>query len=114
MKIGINGLKIYSIVGVYNWEQSKKRDIIVNIAMEIDGKDAAAEDDIKNTVNYEPISNKIVEQVEDNKFKTIEYLGHFILDLVLAHDDRIKSATIEVIKPKAHPKSDSTSVIISS
>lgn len=113
MKILIKNLKVRTEVGAFASEKGVKQDIIINIEYKIDGAAAAKEDKLKNTVNYHPLTDKIIAQVETNTFNIIEYLASFILDIVMSYDKRIKKAKVRVDKPGALKRADCASVEVS-
>mgnify|MGYP002777240732 FL=1 len=111
--IKVKNLQLNAEVGAFAHEKNVTREIIVNIEYQIDGSDALAADKLKNTVDYHPLATKIIEQVEGNKFNIIEYVAGFVLDIVMAHDERIQKATVTIDKPRAIKESESCSATVS-
>ncbi len=58
--------------------------MIINIQMEFDGTKAAESDQIKDTVDYDTISKKIIHGVESSQFFLVEKLAAHILKLILS------------------------------
>ena len=73
----------------------------VDVAMELDFEAAAAEDDLKRTVDYEKVYSLVKDIVTSNKFFLIERLAYLIAHKIL-DSERIVSE-IEVSVRKANP-----------
>jgi len=113
MKIRIKNLRLKTIIGVNDLERETKQDIVIRIEIECDGKEAAATDDIRETVNYRTLTKRIIQEVEESRFYLLERLAHHILQVVL-EDKKVARATVEVDKPQALRYADSVSVRCSS
>lgn len=112
MIIRIKNLRLRTIVGVQDWERTRKQEIVVNIEMEFDGTKAAASDDLRDTVDYSALKRKLLDQVEQTNFFLLEKLATFILNIVM-EDRLVLRATIEVDKPHALRFADSVSMTVS-
>ena len=109
MVIRIKNLRLRTIIGTHDQERESAQDVIVNVAMEFDGAAAAASDDIQDAVNYQALTERIVQEVEASSFYLLEKLAAGILEIVLA-DPKVQKATVEVDKPGALDLADSVSV----
>ncbi len=109
MTIKIKNLRLRAIIGVHEWERSRRQEIIVNVQIEFDGSKAARSDDFNDAIDYSAIKRRLLEQVEQTNFFLLEKLVEHVLDLVM-EDKRITSATVEVDKPHALRFADSVSV----
>ena len=99
-RIHIRDLKLRCIIGVYPEERRDKQDIIVNVAMECDCRQAARTDDIADAVDYKGIKKRIVSAVEQSDYELIESLAQRIADLCL-ESEGVESVTATVDKPGA-------------
>ena len=110
--IKIKNLRLRTFIGVYQWEQQHMQDLSVNVLMQFDGSKAAQSDDVNDTIDYKTIKQRIMEEVENSRFKLLEKLAAKILEIVLT-DKRILFAQVEIDKPRALRFADSVSVTVS-
>ncbi len=99
-KILIHDLMVRGILGVNDWERQEKQDIVINLVLFTDVRQAARTDELENTVNYRTVCKKIVELVEESSRLTVEALAEDIARLALSmpHVHRIR---VRVEKPGA-------------
>ena len=82
-KIIIKNLLVRSIIGINPDERIKKQDIIINIVLYADTRQAARSDDIVDAVNYKAITKQVIEHVEASSDFLVEKLVHDIACLIL-------------------------------
>ncbi len=109
MIIKIENLKLRTYIGIYDWENNNKQDVVINIEMVYDGSKAGKSDNIEDTVDYKIITKEIINYVENGKFNLLERLVNDIGKLVMK-DKRVLKSTIRVDKPGALRFTDSVSV----
>lgn len=97
MKIKIKDFKLKTNIGIYDWEKTFEREIIINLEIKTDDLKSTVSDQIQDTIDYESIYNQIKEIVANNKFNLIEKLAQKILDAIMV-DKRICQAKIEIDK----------------
>jgi len=110
MLIRIKNLRLRTIVGVNEWERERPQDVIVNVELEFDSKKAVETDNLKDTVNYKTLKQRIIQKVESAQFFLVEKLASQILEIVM-EDPKVQHAQVEVDKPHALRFADSVSVI---
>jgi D-erythro-7,8-dihydroneopterin triphosphate epimerase len=112
MLIRIKNLKLKTIVGVNARERKRRQKVVLNIEMDVDGREAVATDSIANAVDYRAATKAIIRAVEGSRFLLLESLAASVLDLLLK-DGRVRSATVEADKPGALRFAESVSVSVS-
>ena len=85
--IYLNGLRIETIIGIYDWERRTKQTVILDIEMGTDIKKAAATDNINDTLNYKAVAKRILAFVGESKFELVETLAENVTDIVLNEFD---------------------------
>ncbi len=85
--IYLNGLRIETIIGIYDWERRTKQTVILDIEMGTDIKKAAATDNIKDTLDYKAVAKRIMAFVGESKFELVETLAEKITDIILNEFD---------------------------
>lgn len=98
--IEIKDLLLRAIVGINPEERSNKQDVLINIQMDVDTREAAANDDIERTVNYRSVAKRVIELVENSEFFLVERLAEEIAATALA-EPRVEGVRVSVDKPGA-------------
>ncbi len=112
-QIRIKNLRTRAIIGAYEEERKKKQEIIINVVLDFDAKEAIKSDTLSSSVDYADITKRIMENVEQSTFFLLEKLADSILKVVMK-DKRVLRANVEVDKPHALDHADSVSVSVSS
>jgi 7,8-dihydroneopterin aldolase/epimerase/oxygenase len=109
MIIKIKNLRLKTILGIYEWEKTIQREIVVNAEIETDNNLSMRSDDIKDAIDYDEIVTKIKKTVLEKRYKLIEKMVYDIMNLIM-EDKRIKNCRLEIDKIGAVEGLDSFSV----
>jgi dihydroneopterin aldolase len=106
LKISIRGLRVFAHHGVFEAERANGQDFFIDADIWIDGKAAAANDDLAKTVHYGDLADALVASAKANPVDLIETLATRLLDLAMNFGGGetasvVKKAKITVHKPKA-------------
>ncbi len=112
MIIKIKNFRLKTILGIYDWEKTFDREIVINAKIETDYDDALQTDEISDTIDYDVIISKIKNLIAGKRFKLIERMAQEVMDVVM-QDKRIKKCKLEIAKMGAVEGVESFSVIIS-
>ncbi len=107
----IRDLLIRCIIGIFPEERDKKQDVLINISMEADLREACRSDRIEDAVDYKRIKQMIVEEIEASQFFLVEALAERIADICL-RETRVQRVDVMVEKPGAARFSRSVGVRI--
>lgn len=99
-KIYITDLLLDCIIGINDWERTKKQPVVINITLYADLGRACQSDRIEDSVDYKEIKQQIIVLVEASNFFLIEKLADCITQKCLAHPF-VKAAKVRVDKPGA-------------
>jgi len=99
-KIVIRDLLLRGIIGLNEWERDKKQDILVNITIYYDIKNAGKSDSVDDTLNYRSITKAVIEMVDSSNFYLVEALAAEIARMVTVRF-RAPRAIVRVEKPGA-------------
>jgi len=80
--IFLGGLKIDTIIGIYDWERETRQTVILDIEMANDIKKAAETDDIEDTLDYKAVSQTVIDFVEKSDFFLVEKLAEEINTMI--------------------------------
>lgn len=111
-KILVRGLKVSTIVGIFDWEREVPQPVILDLEMGTDIRAAAAADDIGATIDYKAVSDRLCDFIATNQFRLIETLAEQCADILL-QEFAITALTLRVSKPEAVPAADTVCVEIS-
>ena len=100
---------IEEIIGVHEHEKQKKQQIKFNILLDIDQNSVPNEKDIKSIVDYEKITNKLVNLTKNKKYNFLESLAEDSFKEIF-EDKRINSIKIKIEKPEAIKNAQSVGV----
>lgn len=113
MIITIKNLHARTLIGVWDWERQRKRDLILNITLDVDFSDARESDALKDTVNYIDIEKLIIDYLEEAESQLLEHLLHQVGKRIIDEHPKVNSVTLEADKVGAMRQADSVSVELS-
>jgi len=99
-QIQIRDLLLRTIVGINEEERLNRQDVLINITLFADTRDAGASDDIEDAVNYRTITKQVVAMVESSQFFLVEKVAAEIASICL-DDARVERVRVRVEKPGA-------------
>jgi len=99
-KIIVEDLLVRSIIGINPDERVNKQDILINMVLFVDIRDAGKNDDINESVNYKSVTKRVVHHVEESSDLLVEKLVTDIARLVLT-EFPVKRVRVRVEKPGA-------------
>ena len=99
--VRLNNAVFYAHHGVMQEEHRIGGRYEVDIAMEVNFEDAALEDDLNKTVDYERVYSEARDIITGNTFYLIERLAYLIAHRILDQEPMAKS--VEVTVRKANP-----------
>ena len=99
-RILIKDLFTRCLIGVNAEERRDKQDIIINIILWVDLRQAGASDSLEDTIDYSALKKAIVAMADQSAYYLVEALAERIAVLCLA-DPRVRRAQVTVEKPTA-------------
>ena len=80
--IFLRGLKIDTVIGVFDWERSIRQTVVLDLEMAADISKAAASDSIHDTLDYKAVAKRLIEFVGNSEFQLVETLAEKSAQLV--------------------------------
>ncbi|HEX4701110.1 MAG TPA: dihydroneopterin aldolase [Pseudonocardiaceae bacterium] len=99
-RITLTGLRVHGRHGVFEHEKRDGQDFLIDITVWIDLVDAAATDDLKNTLHYGELAERAAAIVAGEPRDLIETVAAEIADDVM-RDERAHAVEVTVHKPSA-------------
>jgi 7,8-dihydroneopterin aldolase/epimerase/oxygenase len=104
-RIVLTGLRAFGRHGVHDFERAQGQDFVVDVALELDLGRAARSDDVRDTVHYGELADRVVAVIAGDPVNLIETLAERIARACLA-DERVGAVTVTVHKPQAPIRHD--------
>lgn len=98
--IQLSGLKVRGHHGVFDFERREGQDFVVDVALEVDTRAAAASDDLRDTIHYGELAEGLAAVIGGEPVDLLETLVARLAEVCLA-DSRVAAATVTVHKPQA-------------
>ena len=110
-KVIIKNLLARGIIGVYDWEREKPQEILINIILFGDLRNAGTTDDINDSINYKTVAKGAQSLAENCQRLTVEALADDIASFCL-ETQGVKKVIVRVEKPGAVRFAESVGVEI--
>jgi len=107
----IQGLKIDTVIGIYDWERQIRQDIVLDIEMSADIKAASETDHIDQTLDYKAVSKRLIDFVKASEFQLVETLAEKITEIIINEFD-VKKVKLTLNKGEAVTGAKGVGVII--
>lgn len=99
-EIALTGLTVFGRHGVYDHERRDGQEFTIDVRLRMPLDDAAASDDVADTVHYGELAERIAAVVAGEPVNLIETLAERIAEVAL-DDQRVHTVTVTVHKPHA-------------
>jgi FolB domain-containing protein len=99
--VHIRDLSVMGIIGINPDERVNEQEILVNAALGVDTRPAAASDDIADAANYRTITKAIIAHIRDGKPMLVERLVAELAQLIFDIEPRVQEVELTVEKPGA-------------
>lgn len=109
--ISINGLKISCIIGIFDWERTRKQVVSLDLRFPCDNRKAARRDRIEDTVDYKRIAKTTISFVENSSFQLVETMAEKLAEM-LVEQFHLAEIFLSVSKPGAIRDSQNVGVQI--
>ena len=111
-KINISNLRLRTYIGFNPEEKTKQQDVIVNAEICYRADPAFVSDDEADALNYKSITKRMIQHIENGRFKLLEKLTADLL-AIASESEQVSYAEVRVDKPHALRFADSVSVTLS-
>ncbi len=107
----IQGLKIDTVIGIFDWEREIRQDIVLDIEMSADIKAASETDNITQTLDYKAVSKRLIDFVKSSEFQLVETLAQKITEIIL-HEFAVEKVKLTLNKGEVVTGAQGVGVII--
>ncbi|MFD4958893.1 dihydroneopterin aldolase [Microbacterium sp. NPDC058389] len=99
-QITLTGVRAFGHHGVFADERRDGQEFVVDVTLSVDTTQAAASDDVADTVHYGEVAERIVELVGSDPLNLIEGVAARIADDLLEHP-LVHTVSVTIHKPHA-------------
>lgn len=110
-RIFITNLTFLAGIGVFAWEKQLQQKLELDVEMLTDIRPAAINEDLKATLDYAQISQRLIEYSQSRHHDLIETLAEKLAQLLL-EEFHIAQVTLTLRKPDAVPAATAVGVTI--
>ncbi|BDM63580.1 7,8-dihydroneopterin aldolase [Shewanella sp. NFH-SH190041] len=110
-KVLIRGLRIDTVIGIYEWEKQIHQTLEIDLDMGWDNRLPAANDDYRHALCYETVSKRLTALVQAQPIELIETVAEQIADCLLS-EFAVPWVRVQVMKPGAVPQAQAVGVEI--
>lgn len=107
----IEGLKVETVIGIYDWEREIRQTVTVDLQMATDIRQAAATEDIDNCISYQTVSERLISFISESEFLLVETMAEEIAQIV-QNEFGVRWLKLKLGKPGAVPAAKDVGVII--
>ena len=98
--IYLTDIETTCLLGIYEHEKISKQKIVIDLALELDLKEAGLSDNFEHTVCYGEVSKLVQELANSKGFELIEHLCELSCKTLLERFERLQGVEIRIYKPE--------------
>ena len=106
----IEGLKVETVVGCFNWERQIIQPLMLDMIIQTDLEQASNSDDLDDTLNYAEICEIAAKVIQDAKPELIEHAAKLVINALFSTFHAIESINITIRKPAIIAQANSVGI----
>ncbi|SCC71700.1 dihydroneopterin aldolase [Acinetobacter albensis] len=106
----IEGLKIDTVVGCFNWERQIIQPLMLDLIIQTSLEQASNSDKLEHTLNYAEICEISTKVIQKKQPELIEHAAKLVLNTLFTTFPRIESIMITVRKPAIIAQANSVGI----
>ena len=79
----IRGLRVDTVIGVYDWERRVRQSVVLDLELANDNRLAAADDNLAHTIDYAAVCSRITSFIERSEFLLVETMAEQVAAILL-------------------------------
>lgn len=108
--IRLHGLTVSALIGVYDWERTARRPLVLDLDLEVDLSAAAHSDAVGDTIHYGEVTAAVEDVVAMEAPLLLERLAEQVLRRLFDEFAALKAVTLTVHKPDILPQVQDVSI----
>lgn len=106
----IEGLKVETVVGCFNWERQIIQPLMLDMIIQTDLEQASNSDDLDHTLNYAEICEITAKVIQGAKPELIEHAAKLVINALFSTFHAIESINITIRKPAIIAQANSVGI----
>ena len=98
--IFLRELQVACVIGVNDWEREVEQIVRIDVDLEVDLARACKEDDLRHTVDYKEVRDRIASTVKESRCFLLEALAERVAEATLVNP-RVRAVRVKLDKPGA-------------
>lgn len=111
-KIIIEGLKVETVIGCFDWERQIKQPLLIDLTIETRLNQACLSDNLDHTLNYVELCRITTETIQKAEPKLIENAGYIVLQQLFTYYPSIEKIRIHVRKIAIVPQAQGIGIFL--
>ena len=107
----IKQLQVDTVIGVYDWEKTIQQRLLLDLELVTDIRNAAQQDDIRQTLDYAVIAQRVIALITAQPLELIETVAERVAQLLL-NEFATTQVKVSVQKPGALEQAETVGVTI--
>ncbi len=107
----IRGLRVDTVIGVYDWEREVKQTLVLDLEMAADIGPAGRSDDVADALDYAAVASRLKAVVEESRCQLLETLAESLVEM-LQREFSLSWLRLQIAKPGAVRDADEVGLII--
>lgn len=108
--IFIEGLKVDTVVGCFNWERQIIQPLMLDLTLQTNLEQASNSDELEDTMNYAEICEISAKVIQEAQPKLIEHAAKLVINALFTQFSAIESIIITIRKPAIIPQANSVGI----
>lgn len=105
-KIFIRGIKVDTIIGIYDWERTLVRPLVFDLDLGADFGDAAASDHMRDSIDYAGVMQTVQKVATERQPQLLETLAEQLARTLFQEFPLLMTLRLVIHKPGAIPVAD--------
>ena len=106
----IEGLKVETVVGCFNWERQIIQPLMLDLTIQTDLEQASNSDALADTLNYAEICEISAKVIQEAQPELIEHAAKLVLNALFTTFTAIESINITIRKPAIIAQANSVGI----
>ncbi|MDY6455941.1 dihydroneopterin aldolase [Acinetobacter faecalis] len=106
----IEGLKVDTVVGCFNWERQIIQPLMLDLTLQTNLEQASNSDELEDTMNYAEICELSAKVIQEVQPKLIEHAAKLVVNALFTQFSAIESIIITIRKPAIIPQANSVGI----
>ncbi len=110
--ISITGIHAKTLIGVYDWERTEQRPIVIDLVLHQPLAQSGQSDQLADTLDYAAVVEWVKAQASNSQYELLEALAEHLAQGILQTYSTVQKLTLTLHKPDVLPGVDDIAICI--